>query len=156
MAPVTRIRHKDIRIVAPQTPGIDKDEEKFAEGRYFEADCLASDAVTDFVYITGDTVGGFYQVTKVDPYVPATMPAVGYIAEKSTATRCFVQTLGVIEVAGGLTPGGRYWIGADSRLDAAFPPRLSGQIVVAQVVGVALSSTDLLLRPEFQAHKLRG
>lgn len=131
------------------------DEEQFARGRYFPADCAASDAVGDFIHITGDKVAGVYQVTKVDILDAATMPCIGVITSKASSLSCFVMTFGVVP-ATGLVAGKRYWVGSDSKLSDSFPTPGAGDIAVAQVVGVALDSTELLLRPELQAHKLRG
>lgn len=131
------------------------DEEQFARGRYFNAACLASDSVGDFIRITGNKVAGVYQVSKVDILNATTMPCIGIITSKSASTSCFVQTFGII-AAVGLVAGTRYWVGSDSQIAAVHPTPGPGEIVVAQVVGVALDSTELLLRPEYQAHKLRG
>lgn len=155
MAPRTRIRHKDIRLVVPIHPDIDRDEEAFATGRYFEADCLGTDLAGDFIYYTGDPVAGYYQVTKVDVTDPDTIPSPGVIIEKLSTTRCFVQTFGIMS-ATGLVAQKPYWIGADSQLSDAPPPRQAGLIVYAQVIGVAMSSTELLLRPQLMRHGWRG
>lgn len=135
----TLIRHRDQRQITPNTPGRGVDERLTAQGRYFEADCLAADSVGDFVYITGTPVSGFYQVTQVDITDPSAMPAVGVIVEKSTSTRCFVQTEGLFFTSG-LTPQARYWVGADSQISPS--PPVSD---IAQVIGIALSDTDLKL-----------
>lgn len=123
----------------------------------WDADCLASDELRDFVYITGPSVGGFRQVTKVDVYDPTTMPAIGVITAKASATRCTVQVIGELSTPG-LSPSidRRYWIGADSKLADAPPARLPGKMVIAQVAGTPLDSSVLLLRPDNNPLKLRG
>jgi hypothetical protein len=95
--------------------------------------------VGDFVYITGSPVLGFYQVAKADVADPLKVPAVGVIVEKSTATRCFVQTEGLF-VTSSLAPHSRYWVGSDSKVSVS--PPASG---AAQIIGIALSDTDLKL-----------
>jgi hypothetical protein len=155
MGLTTRIRDRDIRLNLPTDPGVDADERALLKGRYFEAVCTAADLAGDFVSINGPESAGFYSVGKVDPLVSATMPAIGVITSKSTATRCFVQTLGEL-AAIGLTPGGRYWIGRDAQIAASWPVPLAGEVIVVQVVGVALTATKLLLRPDLSPVKLRG
>ncbi len=155
MATRTRIRHRDIRLVLPQSPAVDKDERDLAKGRYFEADCLATDLIGDFVHITVAAVAGLFQVQRVDVTDATTMPAVGMITEKSMATRCFVQTLGQLG-GNGLSPGTRYWVGLSGQISSTPPTPPIGGFAVAQVVAVALDTTALLLRPNFQAVKLRG
>jgi len=151
--PTPLLRFKQIRQL--DTTGEGETEESFARGRYWEADCIATDTAGDFVYITAAEVGGIRQVEKADPYNVSKMVGVGVIVLKRTTTRCVVQAFGEI-AATGLVPQTRYWIGADGRLAATFPPRPVGGIVVAQVVGVALDTTVLMLRPSMNPYKLRG
>lgn len=154
MAPPTPLlRFKQIRQLDTTLAG--ETEERFARGRYWEADCIATDTAGDFVYITGSSVGGIRQVEKADVFDTSKMPAVGVIVLKRTTTRCVVQAFGEISAVG-LVPQARYWVGTDSRLASAFPPRPVGDIVVAQVVGVALDTTALMLRPDLNPFKLRG
>ena len=159
MAPRVRIRSKDVRQTTPNTPARDVGEENTTRGRYFEADCLATDVVGDFVYINGAPVSGFFQVTRVDITNPSHLPTVGIIVEKSTTTRCFVQRFGLIDVstfpsAPTLVPQSKYWIGFDGRLRDTLPEPVSG-VAVAQLVGQALSTTELLLLEGSQPFKLR-
>lgn len=157
MAPRSVIRYLDIR---PETrdlssPGFSANtEDDFARGRYFHADCLAGDSVGDFVHIVGDDVSDIFQVEKVDITDSATMPAIGLILTKDTATRCFVLTFGILE-ATGLTPGVRYWVGTNSQITSTIPLPVSGTAVI-QVIGHALSDTELLIRPEGQGIKVRS
>lgn len=160
MSPHVRIRHKDIRQRTPNTPARDHGEEQTSRGRYFEADCLATDAVGDFVYISGATVGGFFQVAKVDITDPSHFPTVGIVVEKTTTTRCFIVRFGLVDVssfpsAPTLTPQTKYWIGSDSRLSATMPSPTSG-VIVSQTVGQALSSTEILILEGTQPYKLRA
>lgn len=153
--PRTLLRTRAIRADIPQAPAADRDEEKLLRGRYYEAGCLATDAVGHFVQITGPKVAGYRQVSKVDIEDSTTMPAIGVIIEKSNITSCFVQAWGELEYSG-LVEGTRYWVGADSKLADMPPSRVSGKIVVAQIVGVALEDEILLLRPSLNPVKLRG
>lgn len=159
MSPRVRIRHKDIRQRAPSTPARDVGEEQTARGRYFEADCLAFDAVGDFVRITGAPALGFFQVSKVDITDPSHLPTAGIIVEKTTSTRCFVVRFGLVDVSSfpsvpTLVPQSKYWIGFDGRLRDSLPVPVSG-IAVAQLVGHALSPTEFLLLEGSQPFKLR-
>ena len=153
----TRIRHRDLRLNLPKNPAIDADERDLLRGRYFEATCSLTDTAGDFVHVSGAVSGAeLYTVTKCNPLDSATMPAVGVIVSKSSTVRCFVQALGELDTSGGMTPGARMWIGLDSQLDDAPPAAAPGELVVAQVVGVALSSETLLLRPDLAPVILRG
>ena len=115
----------------------------------FDATCQATDAVGNLVYSKADN-----EVETIDITDSSKMPAVGIILEKITATTCVVQTFGPYEIAG-LTPGQRYWAGALGVPSDLFPTAASGGIAIAQVVGFALSTDELILDPELQAHKLR-
>lgn len=161
MPPRSYIRHRDLRIVTDDVASkdIDKSEQAFARGRYYEADCSVTDAVGDFVYITGNPVAGLFQVTKVDITDPTHLPTSGIIVEKTTTTRCFVVRFGLVDVssfpsAPTLTPQARYWIGFDGRLTGSLPIPVSG-VGMAQMVGHAISSTELLLLEGTQPFKLR-
>jgi len=123
------------------------DEEQFARGRYFQADCLATDALGHFVYVTGDLIAGVRQVTKVDITDRATMPAIGLLVRKPTATTCLVQIFGEI-LASGLTPPARYYVGADSKITDTPPLPGVGAEAVIQVVGAALDSGTFLVSPQ--------
>lgn len=153
MAAKPLLKFSQIRRV--DSTGLATDEEAFARGRYFAANCLGTDVAGDFVRITGDKAGGLAQVTKVDIADKTKMPAVGVIIQKTGVTDCFVQTFGVI-AATGLVSGSRYWIGATSQLAASHVLPATGLIAIAQVVGVALDPTELLLQPNLQAHVLKG
>ena len=123
------------------------DEEQFARGRYFQADCFATDELGHFVYVTGVAIAGVRQVTKVDITTRATMPALGVIVRKPTSTTCLVQTFGEI-LASGLVPPARYYIGADSKITDTPPVPGVGSEVVVQVVGAALDSGAFLVSPQ--------
>ncbi len=116
----------------------------------FDATCQAADAVGSLVYSKSD-----FEVETIDILDAAKMPAIGVITEKITTTTCVVQVFGPLEIAG-LTAGARYWAGASAVPVDSHPTPGSGQVVVAQVVGVAISTDELLLDPELQAQKLRG
>ncbi len=123
----------------------------------WDADCLSSDEVGHFIYVTGVPIGGFRQVAKCEPTDSAKMPSPGIIISKSNATRCVVQVLGELATTG-LSPGvdNRYWIGADSKLANAPPATPASGTIVVQVAGVALEGSILMLRPDLNPVKLRG
>lgn len=152
--PRTRIRHKDIRVETPENPGRQLSEDAISKDDYVEADCLATDAVGDFVILTGDAVSGFIQVTKID-VTSASQRAFGMIRSKETVTRCTIQMTGIVSLAG-LTPGGRYWIGTNGQVTNTLPVPGVGQTVLAQTAGIAISSTKLLLNLHEYAIKRQG
>jgi hypothetical protein len=149
----TRIRSLDIRrgerVASPYS------EEHTFKGRYFEADCLTTDSVGDFVRITGDPVSGIYQVSKVSIDTPTHMPAIGVITAKTTLTRCFIQTQGIYVVPG-LISGLRYWISTSSQLTSMMPSPTPGNTLLAQVAGQSISDTELILTLQAHVVKLRG
>lgn len=113
----------------------------------FTADCLATDAVGDCVYCTDDPVGGIYQVTKCDPYVLATLPSVGIIRAKTSATRCEVQYSGEMAgVYGSLDRTRPLFIGFDGGLTQTLPAPNGGP-VWTQIMGKPLGQTIVLVRP---------
>lgn len=154
MAPRPLIRYDAIRQQLETDPDVASSEEPYVLGRYFEADCLATDAVGDFVYFTGDKVAGYYQVSKADVEDPGTIPACGVIYDKRSVTRCLVLTTGVLPGTS-IVPQHPYWVGNDGQISSSPPTRQAGKIVYAQVVGMGMSSTELLLRPQFMRHGLR-
>lgn len=154
MTPRSYIRHRDIRIVTEDTGtrDVDKSEHNYTRGRYFEAGCGISDQVGDLVNITGDDIAGVFQVGQMDVFDGATFPVVGIIAEKLTGTSCFVVTQGIF-ITTGLTPGKRYWVGIDGALTDTFPA-VPGNRNHTQVVGKALSDTELLIDVSSTVYKL--
>lgn len=128
-------------------------------GETLQADCLATDLVGDFVYITGDPVAGFYQVTKVDITDSSNLPTIGVIINKSSTTRCTVQRFGIVDVSTWPSPptlnaNSNYWIGFDSQISDSVPVPVAG-ISLVQMVGKALSPTEMLLIVGANVYKLR-
>jgi hypothetical protein len=112
------------------------------------ANCLSTDSVGDLVYITGDSVGGIIQVSKVDITDYSKMPGVGVIISKSSSTDCIILRYGLLNVTG-LTPGSIYFVDSNSRPTLIRPVASPGVKVFVQVIGVAMDSSRLLLNPSF-------
>lgn len=111
------------------------------------ANCLATDQVGDCIHITGPKVGIRLQVTKVDITDRTTMPSIGIIVEKTSDTKCIIQTEGDY-VESGLTAGSLYYVGHDARITDEIPEPPLGGIALVQIMGEALDDEKLLLRPE--------
>jgi len=146
VTPRTLIRHSQVRraerVDSPAT------EDQTLKGRYFQADCLATDSIGVFVRILGNPVSGVRQVRRVDVTDQTLMPAVGVIVEKTSLTRCLVQIMGeVIVDPENLVPGKRYFIGRDSELADAPPDPVIGEKIASQVIGIALEPGILLVVP---------
>lgn len=139
----TRVRSLDVR----RNERVDSiaSEDQTLKGRYFEADCLAGVVVGDFVRVAA-SLSGVPQVAKVDITVRGQYPALGVIVEKSSSTKCLVVASGEI-ITSGLTPGATYWVGLDSRLSATPPVPTIGGIAACQVVGHALTPTQIVIAP---------
>lgn len=138
--PKSLLRYSQVRRLG--TPDVQESDAAYAEGRYFEANCFASDAINDFVHTVGVT-GSTPNVTKVNPLSSPTMPAIGVIVQKPTATSCLVQVAGIITTFSPLVPGARYFVGLNSQPNALAP----SSPAVKQVVGTALGVAKLLLAP---------
>jgi siroheme synthase len=120
---------------------------KRSQADYIVADCLVPDGVGDMVRISADSVGGVYQVTKLDiNNSPIELP-VGMMVRKLTTTRCVVQLVGEVPgVYTGLLPGKQLFIDQDSRLTHVVPTAPSMGVKSVHPAAQALSSTTLLLR----------
>jgi hypothetical protein len=163
VSPKQLIRHEYVRRVG--APDVPSSEERFAPGRYFDAECPATASVGDFVFVTGDAVGGVLQVDRVLPTspdltTPPAMPSLGVIVEKPSSVSCLVHggpgivtstILGVV-----LTPNQRYFVGFNGRVAPAAPTPPVGGCALVQHIGVALSATQLLLVPDFSLVKVLG
>jgi len=104
--------------------------------------CPSTLVVSDWVYISGPSVGGNYQVDKVDIANFDKLPAVGVIIEKPTTTTCTVQWRGEVTGLGSLVPRRVYFLQDTAKIGLAVPAE-SGQYV--QRIGMALSSEVLLV-----------
>jgi len=110
------------------------------------SDCLVTDVVGNFVYITGDRIESALQIETVNIEDLAKMPAIGIITEKLSSTKCRLQTSGIVEgVLSGLTPQERYYIGTDGKATATPPEPGAGETFYIQYVGIAIASNALYL-----------
>ena len=108
-------------------------------------DCLATDALGDFVYITGAKVGGKIQVTKADITNVSKMPAFGVIINKPTSTTCDVQWSGEVSgIFSGLTPGRVHFLDGGGAPVATLPT--PGSDYYLQKLGLATSTDSLALQ----------
>jgi hypothetical protein len=140
--PKTRLRYTQVRRLG--TPNVEESDQPYAEGRYFEANCLVSDLVNHCVRVTGVTLG-VPNVTRVDPLLAPTMPAIGIVVQKPTSTTCLVQVSGQITSFSPVVAGSWYYVGT-----AAFPvPAPPAFPAIPQVIGVGLDTARLLLRHGF-------
>lgn len=112
----------------------------------FEANCPASIAVDDLVYITGPSVSGLFQVDKVDPTNRAKMPAIGIVTDKITPIKCVVVTIGEVVPGFSLVAGQRYFVGSDGKPSDSMPTPV-GTEMAKQIVGYALDTNKLLMLP---------
>ncbi len=116
------------------------------------ASCLPTDVPGDAVRISGPgaTPGAVYAVTRVDVTSGATMPAVGLLRAKTTATSCIVQLSGPMPgVLSGLTSGKTYFVGPAGTPTTAPPaPGGPGTRAYVQVIGVALDATTMMVAPD--------
>jgi hypothetical protein len=113
----------------------------------FEASCDATDAVDMYVHVTGPLLGGLRQVTRADISDLSKLPAVGTIIEKTSLVTCIVRTFGAVTTPVAVTPGKRYFLGIDGLITLDPPGPGLGEKFAAQIVGIALDSTTILVNP---------
>lgn len=110
--------------------------------------CDTTDAVGDFVYVSGNKSGSDYSVAKADPTTYAKIPAVAVITYKITATKAVIQFKGEVKnIYTGLTPGKTYFLGTAATPTDTPPVPGIGQKAYVQIIGVATDSTILRLLP---------
>lgn len=118
----------------------------------FVAGCPATMTVGKWVYISGPSISGVYQVKAVDISDPIKVPAVGVVVEKLSSTSCRVMWEGeVTGVFSSLTPRRVYFIQSDGSIGIVPPASGSGYYV--QRVGLALDFGTLLVTPNYSLIK---
>jgi hypothetical protein len=123
----------------------------------FDALCLSTDQLGDVVYISGDKIGSYYQVAKVDITTTTKMPAIGIIVQKLTSTTCVVMYSG--EVTGlytGMTPGETMFANSSSQLSETPPGAPTTGIVAVQAIAYSLSSDTIVVKPELPTIRVSG
>lgn len=121
------------------------------------AQCEASDGVGACVYVTGDRIGQYYQVSTTDPSVRSKMPMVGVIVEKMTPTTCVVQFGGKVEgVYSGLIPGELLFVGDGGGLDDEMPTPAGGTPRYVQSVGASIANDVFRLEPNMMMTRRRA
>lgn len=99
-------------------------------------------AVLDVVYSTGG-----FTADQADSGSGVTIPAMGVVVAKPTATTATVAYSGVVSGFAGFTPGAEQFVGAlGATVEAGSLPTVPGSVI--QKIGTALDSTTLLLDPE--------
>jgi len=117
--------------------------------------CSSADSVGDFVRIAGPVVGTTYVVTKADPSNHLTMPAVGNLIQKLTATTGIMQKQGLCAVSGvpALAVGKMVFVGLDGKATSIAPPASSSSTLFSMVqsigVAAAVDKVELQIRPMF-------
>jgi hypothetical protein len=125
--------------------------------KWLRANCLATDGVGDCVYVTGDDVGGIYQVARADPSDQLKMPAIGIITFKKSATECRVQFIGEVHsIYVGLAPRSTLFVGSDGRLSHTPPVPAVGGYAFIQPMGSAVGSGVVVMLPSFALTKRVG
>ncbi len=109
--------------------------------------CAASVAVLDVVYRSAtDTVA------LADATADATMPAVGFVISKPTATTCIIARSGELPGFTGLDPSKDYFVSLTAGAITSTAPSSTGEVV--QRIGYARDSTTLVI--ELRPHVIRA
>lgn len=105
--------------------------------------CPGTVAVNDAVYLSGAG-----SVDKASNAGAASVPAIGLVTSKPTATTCVVQASGKVSGLVGLTAGAYYYLGAAGAISTAVPTSSGEQV---QLIGYAPSTTELWLVEKVEA-----
>lgn len=129
---------------------------KSGESNLVLCDCLATDVPGAPVHITGPAVSSRPQVATADATDGSRMPAIGFIEQKITSTSCMVRTAGVLSgIVTGLSPGKPVFVGTGSVSHAPLPiPTFP--YTYTQTMGIALTSSTLLVQASMTITKRRG
>lgn len=117
----------------------------------YDANCLETDSPKDGVYITGDPIGGRYQVTRVDidSAVAKESIAFGIIVSKSSTTECVIVVSGIVAgLFSGLTPGSRLFTSTTGELQQGPPSYpVTGKRKI-QEIAYAVGADTVLIQPK--------
>lgn len=105
--------------------------------------CPEAVSVLDAVYVTSTG-----SVDRADADGSGTFPTIGLVKSKPTSTTCIVQRSGELAGLAGLTAGAVHFLSGTPGQVTATAPISAGAAV--QYVGVALSSTVLLIIPSLE------
>lgn len=106
------------------------------------ADCPVGAAVGDMVYASADRIAGIYQVDLCD-IDQANKRPIGILRQKTSPTRCYVQTSGPLEgIYTGLTVNRHLFLGTGvgARLVQIPPMHPSVGTRYFQIAGIALAT----------------
>jgi len=119
----------------------------FFEKPTFEANCLVTDLIGHWVFVTAEPIAGRAQVTKVDIGDATTMPAVGVIVAKTASPlECTIQWMGTTSIYGSLDRSRPYFVSSASTITKV-PPSTISPFTHLQKIGIALDSGTLLIIP---------
>jgi len=111
-----------------------------AQGLLPEFACTATEAVGDAVYISAANT-----VTQAVCDSENALPAIGIIDNKPTGTTCQVRFSGIVDGFTGLTTGAIYYVSDTAGEITATKPTDTDPAYFNQVIGVAISTTELLV-----------
>lgn len=100
--------------------------------------CPVGVSVGSIVYVSGANTVDKALAKKANP------DAIGIVIRKPTTTTCLVISHGKAGVFSGLTPGGVYYLSADTAGEVTDTPP-SGVGDKVQLLGIAINSTDLYM-----------
>lgn len=104
-----------------------------------EWNCTVTEAVRDVVYESAANTA-----RQANASSSATMPAIGFILNKPTATACVIARSGEVDGFVGLSVGSTYYVDTTNGQIVTSPPTGSNRVV--QRVGYAKTSTTLVVQ----------
>ena len=118
--------------------------------------CTVDDEVGNLVCVTDSNMNREVVETS-DPKVFDKLPVVGVIISKSTDELCDVQWAGETPaVFSGLDIGSVYFLGLHGKIVKTPPAPTSGENIFVQSVGIAISETQLYMKPSLLITKRVG
>ena len=127
-----------------------------SQSQFQEVECIASDAVNDFVCIRADKAGDLWRVQKVDPDDETKMPGVGVIVSKSGSTNAVIQMTGPCTLFSGLDITKPAYHLSTTGIQYSLPTVGGSGYVMVQQIGKAVASDILWLSNETRMVKRRA
>lgn len=99
--------------------------------------CATTVNVGDIVYVSGNNT-----IDKADNTNINTIPCIGIVGSKPTATTAIVKSSGKLSGFSGIIPGQRYYVGTNGTMITSPPIAVDS---ITQIVAIGLDNTTILM-----------